>query len=264
MNSTQDDVASQDIAIGMARQSLYRFTALALLDPAAGRWRQLNELRDGPLLTGAALLLRDEPGCDADTLGPGEQPISALDPNTVFRRLPGCSEALNEEYESTFGLLVSNACPPYETDYINSKFTFQRSNTLGDIAGFYRAFGLAPSTQFPERPDHIVMELEFMAFLIGHQRRAEQEHAPDRIAVCRAAQARFLSEHLAWWTPAFARLLTRENPAGFYEAVGLFLAALVPAERSLLGVTVSAEKPQPSFVERSEECDQCALTQLDG
>ena len=40
-----------DPALSMARQSLYRFAALSLLDPQAGSWEQLHALRTDRLLT---------------------------------------------------------------------------------------------------------------------------------------------------------------------------------------------------------------------
>ncbi len=255
--------ATFDPALNLARQSLYRFAALSLLDPRAGCWEQLNDLRDDRILTDAAELIRSEPAAKAGTLAVAERPLVDLDPEPVFAVLPDCEAALNDEFERTFGLLVSNACPPYETEYINGKFTFQRSQALADINGFYRAFGLQPSAQHPERPDHIVLELEFMVFLVGFQRQAMEDDSADceeRAELCRDAQQRFLREHLAWWVPAFSRLMGRENSSGFYAALGTLLAALIAADRSLLDVEATTGSVEPSTLERPDECEGCLLT----
>jgi TorA maturation chaperone TorD len=210
----------------------------------------------------ASALVRDEPAAVVDELARGELPLARLDAAEVLAALPCAGEALNAAYETTFGLLVSSPCPPYESEYVDSKFTFQRSQVLADVAGFYRAFGVDPSEEHPERHDHIVLELEFMALLVEMERRAEESAGPreiERGAVCRAAQQKFLTEHLAWWTPAFARLLARENPGGFYASVGSFLMALIPAERALLGVATPPKPANPTTIERPEECDGCVL-----
>jgi TorA maturation chaperone TorD len=247
----------------MARQSLYRFAALALVDPRTGTWADLDALdRDG-LLSEAASLIRRLPEARASDLGPGEWPLERLDPAVVLELRPRSARDHNAAYERTFGLLVSGDCPPYETEYIGGKFTFQRSNALADINGFYTAFGLAVSSRAPERPDHIVLELEFMASLIGLSRHAlttDVTHRRRRKDVCRAAQRRFLREHLAWWTPAFARLLSREHPNGFYAAVASFLAALIPAERALLNLPACSHELIPSPLETPEECAGCQLS----
>ena len=251
-------------AVLMARQSLYRFAAMSLLDPKAGSWDQLEAECEGTLLSEAASILRDLPEATPEKLGPGERPLSELDPSRVLALLPESCQKFNKEYENTFGLLVSNACPPYETEFINSKYDFQRSNTLADISGFYSAFGLTTSVTLPERPDHIVQELEFMAFLIGLERQAATDSSratvcQQQLEVCREAQSRFLREHLSWWTPVFARLLSHEKPGGFYDAACGFLAALIPAERALLGVELSRQHAEPSQLEHPESCEGCEL-----
>ena len=177
-----------------------------------------------------------------------------------MERLPATRDKFNAAFENTFGLLVSNACPPCETEYIPGTYVFQRSNALADISGFYRVFGLVISSSHSERPDHIVQELEFMAFLIGMECQAFDVAVTvrqQRLEICRAAQTRFLREHLSWWTPSFARLLSREEPGGYYEAAGLFLATLIPVDRALLGVEHAGQHAEPSPLERPEDCEGC-------
>lgn len=259
-----DDLQNLDDPVpALARQCLYRFAALALLDPRRGAWEQMNSLRHSSLLFDAAAVVRQQSAGPPDGLVRGERPPEELDPQKVLARLPETARELNDEYEAVFGLLVSGDCPPYETEYINSKFTFQRSNGLADVAGYYRAFGLDPSAQCPERPDHIVLELEFMAHLSGLLHQADGFLDPsrvERIGICRQAQQRFFAEHLAWWAPAFATLLARRAQGGFYESAARYLSALVPIERAYLNVRTPSPSASPSKIERPEECDGCALS----
>lgn len=260
--SQESNAPLLDPAILMARQSLYRFAALSLLDPKAGSWQRIHDLCGEPILSEAASIIRNLNAAHLGDLGPGERRLSELVPAEILTRLPENSAKLNEQFESTFGLLVSKACPPHETDYIDSKLSFQRSNTLADVSGFYRAFGLITSTAHPERPDHIVQELEFMAFLISLQRQAMERNTSncrEEWEVCHNAQVRFLSEHLSWWAPAFAKLLCREAAGGFYEAAGKFLASLIPAERALLEVTPAERLVTSTWPEAPEECEGCEL-----
>ena len=259
MPTTVSDVTF-DPAVAMARQALYRFTALTLLDPRFGSWEQLIVLRDDAILNEAVAVLCELPEAIPDELAPGEGSLAELDVSAVLAGLPDTYDEFNQHFENTFGLLVSNACPPYETEYIDSKFTFQRSHALADISGFYSAFGITPSKSHPERPDHIVQELEFMAFLIGLERQADAGdplQRTERLAICQEAQVRFLREHLVWWVPAFAALLGREDAGGYYESAGKFLSALITADRSLLGIPGWSHRPTPSELEPPEACDGC-------
>ena len=172
MISMKSQAIDFDPAVNMARQSLYRIAAWSLFDPLSGSWDRLNELRSGRVPIEAAALIRRLPEARAADLGPGERHLADLDPQPLLDRLPVSRQVHNAEYEATFGLLVSAACPPYETEYINGKFDFQRSNNLADVSGFYQAFGLTGSREHPERHDHIALELEFMAFLLGMERQA--------------------------------------------------------------------------------------------
>jgi TorA maturation chaperone TorD len=250
-----------DISLLLARQSLYRFAAITLLDPRAGTWDKLDAIRNNQVLHHGAALIRHIPEATPASLARGEQPVSRLIPGEVLQCLPHTREHLNDAYENTFGLLVSNACPPYETEYISGKATFQRSHALADISGFYRAFGLTPSRAYPDRPDHIVLELEFMAYLLDAERRARSEHDNVELGeICFLAQRRFMTEHLSWWSPTFARLVEREDPDGFYGAAARYLAALIATERSILNVPIPNAEAHASCIEHPDACEGCAIS----
>lgn len=251
-----------DAGLNMARQALYRFAELSFLDPRVGAWERLNAMRDDALLFEAGALFREAAIAASGIDVANSNSINSIDPRLVLARLPCSAEALNGEYENTFGLLVSSNCPPYEMEYVNSKFTFQRSNTLADISGYYQAFGLEGSRTNPERPDHIVLELEFMATLLGLERGATGADSlarDERRQVCRNAQLRFLQEHLSWWIPGFAMLIIKQNGGGFYAAAGAFTTAFIAAEQRLLGLPPTAGRAMPTSEERPEFCDGCEL-----
>lgn len=267
MSQLQMNEAATDRGMNLARQAIYRFASLTLLDPRAGAWAQLNDAGVRNSVLAAAELLRTDAIASRAEPARGEHSPDVLDPAPVFALLPGSSDALNAEYEATFGLLVSGDCPPYETEYIDSKFAFQRSQQLAEIAGYYQAFGLEPSHRYRERQDHIALELEFMAVVIGLELRAaaqspENADAARHVADCRQAQARFLGDHLAWWTPTFARLLTLLHAGGFYAASARFLMALLPIERALLEVAPVLSGVQPHSLERPDECEGCLVQPL--
>jgi TorA maturation chaperone TorD len=246
-------------ALSMARQALYRFASLSFLDPQAGAWQRLTSLRDDPLLFEAADYFRTFSGAGQESQT-AKCSIGVVDPQPVLSCLPDSEQLLNAEYESTFGLLVSSNCPPYEMEYVNSKLTFQRSNTLADVSGFYRAFGMTGAR--PDRPDHIVLELEFMASLLGLERHAAASHSEipsERLQVCHDAQLHFLRDHLTWWVPAFAKLLVQQNEHGFYAAAGTFLAAFLAAESERFGLPPAAPHAVPTLEERPEHCEGCSL-----
>jgi TorA maturation chaperone TorD len=262
----------------LARECLYRFLAAALGDPYAGAWNSLFDRQNQRLASEAASLLRADVAALSIKLGPGELSPTLLDCEPLLHELQRPVEELRAEYDRVFGLVVPRECPPYETEYHPTSETFFRSQQLADIAGFYRAFELEPAQNRPERPDHIALEMEFMAFVLMKKRLAldsccdrpdchesagltssDLEHAK----ICEEAAHKFFCDHLAWWVPAFASGLRRKAAGGFYGAVANILAALISAERAWLGIAAATRPAQPELIERPEEqagCAACPLT----
>jgi TorA maturation chaperone TorD len=260
MTATQlDDDA---LALDLARECVYRFLAAALSDPWSGNWPLLFDEKSQRLVQDASNLLRQE-AAPATIPGLGELPIAEFQLQRLFEALPRSASELRGEYDRIFGLVLCRECPPYETEYHPAAETFLRAQQLADIAGFYRAFGLEPSRARPERPDHIALELEFIAFLMMKTREARAGAAanPEKLEqarICAEAQRKFFRDHLAWWLPFFTTGLRHKADRAFYAEVGRALAAFLPLERSRLDVAAPRMPLQPSLIERPEEQGGCA------
>jgi TorA maturation chaperone TorD len=240
--------------VALARTYLHRFLAAALSDPYTTDVSLVLKPESQQLALGAADLMREEASQSPVPLGFGELPSSEFDLRPLMTELDISLECLRAEHDRVFGLVLSRECPPHETEYYPSAEPFFRAQQLADIAGFYRAFGLQTARDMPERPDHLALELEFMAFLLQKERLAR---APEQAGVCADAQRSFFGEHLAWWVPSFATGLRRKAGRGFYRAVGHVLAAFMPLERARLGVEVPRVPLQPALIERPEEQTGC-------
>jgi TorA maturation chaperone TorD len=264
MQSAEPETGSE---ADLARECVYRFMALALTSPYESNWPYLLNPDDQHLALEAAALLRDEADFRPDFLGFGELSPDNLDLGTLLTELNRPLDHIKVEYDRVFGLVIPKECPPYETEYHPTSYAFQRSQQLADIAGFYRAFGLEPSGAIPERPDHITLELEFMAFVLLKKRLAAATEeagaeASERILVCEQAERSFVKDHLAWWVPAFATGLLRKAGGGYYHAIARALAALIPVERHRLKLPAPFKPVQPELIEYPEEeagCAACAL-----
>jgi TorA maturation chaperone TorD len=143
--------------------------------------------------------------------------------------------AVAEEYGFLFDRQVP--CPPYEGAYGPvDPMSAGKATVLADLAGFYAAFGVAPSVARPDVEDHLVAELEFMSVLALKEAWAALEGHADGLAVTRDAQAAFLRDHLGRWVAAFAAGVREASPLPYYGAAAHALEAWVRADAAALGV----------------------------
>ena len=165
-----------DATVLYARQLIAASLSLAFADPY-----RFRTIPDGPWLD--AEMLNEAWSIIAEQVGPvtpSELGLGEIVPDTIkadsladFLRLPYARR--EPAYRAVFGMLVSNQCPPAETEYAHWKDPTYRANQLADIAGFQKAFGLEPSAnEGADRPDHICLELELIAFLIQRLQVSQQ------------------------------------------------------------------------------------------
>ncbi len=171
----------------------------------------------------AAMLSEPSPACLADLAHPeisGELYTAAavlgIDAELIERLLtPRANSEFAESYVRLLGHTVRSECPPYELEYRASE-VFQQSQTLADIAGFYRAFGFDAIGPLTERADHVATEWEFLSAISMMESLATSD---EQVQCCRDAQCSFLTEHAANWMPAFFERIRRAEPRSFIADV---------------------------------------------
>ena len=173
-------------------------------------------------------------------------------------------EALQRVYQCIVGHSMSKDCPLCETQY-GAAHVFQQVHELGDIQGFYKAFGLDISDIEKERCDHISVEMEFMHYLLYKQAYALENHGDEKAQICVDAQKKFLKEHIGKWAPLFAVLFGRKAVEGFYCAVSALTKEFLRLEMKLMDVTTEIYKEsdlnQEAVAGASDECLSCASSE---
>ena len=230
-----------------ARSNVYRFLALGFGYPEASLLSQLNEL-----------LPRLE--ASLDVLGDRESLAVVGAMGSMLEALT--ADDLQASYLQCFGHTISKECPPYETEY-GQAHIFEKSQSLADIAGFYRAFGLDLAPDLNDRLDHVSVELEFMQFLCAKEAYAvARGHPQEKLALCRDAQAKFLCEHLGGWAFGFARKLEKKAGHSVHGLAAGILASFLTGEMRAFGLepgAAAAPLLQEALEEETAGCQACVL-----
>lgn len=168
-------------------------------------------------------------------------------------------EAIEAEYLRVFTHVITSDCHPCETAY-TATHMFQQAQKIADLNGFYRAFGVEPDV---ERPDHVSVESEFMAFLIQKEANALSNGRPRRAGFVRRTQRTFIEDHLGPWVRTFARFVEIKAEEGPYAALAALTKRLFESEFEELSAEVreltGPPKPLPLLMakEQEDEDDDC-------
>lgn len=238
----------------------------------------------GGVLTDAwALVAHRHAGLKKSDLGFGEELPSKVDPARVEAWLSLPLDSRRAALQAAFGLTISRDCPPYETEFCKSRDPFHRAQHMADLCGFFRAFGVSPDPESPERPDHAANHLAFVSLLLAKAASSHDEPAgparDEHQHVCDQALRAFVRDHAAEWIPAFATALHRRCADLAGDTSGLLseaLAALagtahflrawvaverveasVPPIRGLTQATTGEGDPQPEECGLSGNCESC-------
>jgi TorA maturation chaperone TorD len=95
------------------------------------------------------------------------------------------------------------------------------------IARLYVEAGLKMSDEFKLPPDHIAVELEFMAYLYFNEAEALKTGNDENLKLARQLQDKALKEHLGPFGPAFAQRMEMHAKTPFYRTMARVLAAVL-------------------------------------
>ncbi len=210
-------------SVAFARAAAYGLLAAALEYPRP----EARSRIDGALPAAAAGARCLPPGCR----GP-------------LRRLAAELHAIGADdaeraYLRVFGHAGTPTAVPYEAAYVTTN-VFQETDVLADVAGFYRAFGLAPDR---ERPDHVRLELEFAHILCFKEGYARRHHGAAEVAICDDGQRAFLAAHLGRWAETFFRRLRASSDGTHYALVADLGEAFCGGEAARAGAAGIGRAP---------------------
>lgn len=226
--------AAERLDAAYCRAALYSALAIGFQAPTAENLTRLLTAESRSSLIGAAKLL---------------YPSGAPDLISLVEAFPNCTDATNSNVEcltaissrhrEIFGHTARGPIPPYETEYGNEAL-FQQPQELGDLMGFYNAFGLTLKRGKRERADHISCECEFLMFLALKECYALEHDNREMLAETQKAEKLFLRDHLGRFLPTFAAKLTHHEDSGFYGLLGELCLRFVAAECARLHVPSGA------------------------
>jgi putative dimethyl sulfoxide reductase chaperone len=144
------------------------------------------------------------------------------------------------EYSRLFVGPFKLPAPPYGSVYLDDGRRLMGDSTI-DAIRRYREAGVDVDPVQEDVPDHIAIELEFMAYLVHLQEEAATAEDSDALRDALDKQIGFLDRHLCAWVPEFAAIVKAESESAFYtdlaDATETFLAedlARVREEREQL------------------------------
>ncbi|WP_372399672.1 molecular chaperone TorD family protein [Azospirillum sp. HJ39] len=168
------------------------------------------EALDRPLPQGALAPIAAAGGLEAETAAA----IAALH---ALGDAGAAVPALNRAFCLLFlGAGGPRSAAPYESAYRGNGRLFQEP--AAEMAALLDRLGRRPAPDFPEAPDHLVIELA----LLEETLRGAADGDPQAAATAGALLAR-----LRRWVPAFAAACRANDPTGFYAAAAVLLDRLL-------------------------------------
>ncbi|CAH8767491.1 TorD/DmsD family molecular chaperone [Paenibacillus dendritiformis] len=158
--------------------------------------------------------------------------LCALLDNLSVSELYAVFSSLRDDYYRLFGSSGQLPVTPCETMYRANEQKLPKSYAQ-IVRQHYAEFSLYFKKMNGEPDDHIAIELEFMAVLIGKM--LGNVMTEKRYHRYMDGQRRFVLDHLTRWAPRFGEDLARHADHPLYRAIGRLLVEFMASEAERAG-----------------------------
>ncbi len=183
--------------VAQLRYALYRFLAASFLYPKEERLEQLEE----------AIGILEETG-------------TSLQYFAFYSPWQRWADAVRQFHPRLYELTLAytellQLVPLQASRYLDPE-GWEQGRVILELEHTYREAGLRLSPNHPLPPDHLAVELEFMAFLCQQESQAWAESGP--VSRLLSLERAFLHRHLQRWVPLLARKAREELGTNLYRA----------------------------------------------
>jgi TorA maturation chaperone TorD/ferredoxin len=143
-----------------------------------------------------------------------------------LNKVEGLATSLTQTYNRLFVGPQPPLAHPYESVYRTPNGRLMGDVTMQVVQAYAEA-GLALADGRHDMPDHVAVELEFMAYLAGEEAKARSNGNEALVGTWLSRQVDFLRDHLTCWIPQFCHHVVKADPGGYYGQATTTLAAFV-------------------------------------
>jgi TorA maturation chaperone TorD len=150
------------------------------------------------------------------------------------------ARAIQGRYVSLFAANSTGVpCQPYESAYREASGE-GTGWVLAQLEGTYAAAGVSVAGTTGEMPDHVSVEMEYLAFLCGQEAEAWEQERVNEASAALGKQKRFLGRHLSVWFPLFARRVAAADSDGVFRTISEGAQAFMGHDVDLIDALLQA------------------------
>ncbi|HAK89055.1 MAG: hypothetical protein A2077_03105 [Nitrospirae bacterium GWC2_46_6] len=204
------------------RERTYRFLSGLCLKPPSDSL--ITMIKDGSILSVFQDNYEDGEGIESYPAGLFEFVRQA-------ESMPDLKDELEAEHTALF-VLPSDVIP-HEAVYLDRDQRLGGRVTISVIQ-FYEKAGANILEECISMPDHLGMELEFMAFLCSIEKESWEKTEIEALHKCIELQKEFMDEHLSKWVYRCCEKIIERAEYGFYKAVARSITEFMKNEEEYI------------------------------